>query len=66
MILGVSGNILRALRPEPGKHEVVLDFHLASIATTEGIAKVAGILLILALLAACYMEYRKSSGKAAA
>lgn len=62
--LGRVNYILRALRLEPGKHEVVLDFHPTSIATTEGIAYGASILLILAVLAACYMEYRKRTGKA--
>ena len=57
--LGRVNYILRALKLEAGKHEVVLDFHPTSIATTEGIAYGAGILLILAILAACYMEYRK-------
>ena len=62
--LGRVNYILRALRLEPGKHEVVLDFHPKTIATTEGIAYGAGIILILAILAACFMEYRKRTSKA--
>ena len=61
--LGRVNYILRALQVEPGKHEVVLDFHPTSIATTENIAYVAGFLLLLSILAALYWEYRKRTTK---
>ena len=61
--LGRVDYILRALRLESGKHTVELDFHPTSIATTETIAYVAGGILILAILAALFQEFRKRKEK---
>ena len=48
--LGRVNYILRALQLQPGKHEVVLDFHPSSVKKTETIAYVAGVLLLLAII----------------
>ena len=61
--IGRVDYILRALRLEPGKHTVELDFHPTSIATTETIAYVAGGILILAIIAAFFQEFRKRKEK---
>ena len=52
--LGRVDYILRALNVKPGKHEVVLSFKPQSIKTTETIAYVSYILLILAIAAGVY------------
>ena len=57
--LGRVNYILRALNVKPGKHEVVLSFFPKSVATTETIAYTAYGILILVLLGAAYMEYRR-------
>ena len=57
--LGRVNYILRAVSVKPGKHTVVLDFHPTSISTTETIAYIAIVILLLALAAAGYMEWRK-------
>jgi hypothetical protein len=50
--LGRVNYVLRALKVEPGKHEIVLDFHPESIKTTESVAYVAGGLLLLVIIGA--------------
>ena len=57
--LGRVNYILRALNVKPGKHEVVLSFFPKSINTTETIAYTAYGILLLAVLGAAFMEYRR-------
>ena len=57
--LGRVNYILRAVSVKPGKHTVVLDFHPTSISTTETIAYIAIVIVLLAIAGAGYMEWRK-------
>ena len=57
--LGRVNYILRALNVKPGKHEVVLSFFPKSVDVTETIAYVSYVVLILVLLGAVFMEYRR-------
>jgi hypothetical protein len=57
--LGRVNYILRAINVKPGKHEVVLSFFPKSVDTTESIAYTAYGILILVILVALYMEYRR-------
>ena len=57
--LGRVNYILRALNVKPGKHEVVLSFFPKSVDTTETIAYVAYGILILVVLGAVFVEWRK-------
>ena len=57
--LGRVNYILRAVNVKPGKHIVVLDFHPTSISTTETIAYISIIILLLAIVGAGYMEWKK-------
>ncbi len=57
--LGRVDYVLRALKVPAGKHQIILTFKPQSIKATETIAYVAGILLLLALLAVCYVEWKK-------
>lgn len=57
--LGRVNYILRAVNVKPGKHIVVLDFHPTSISTTETIAYVAIIILLLAIVGAGYLRFKK-------
>ena len=61
--LGRVNYILRALNVKPGKHEVVLSFFPKSVDTTETIAYTAYGVLILVLLGAVFMEYRRRQKK---
>ena len=61
--LGRVNYILRALNVKPGKHEVVLTFKPKSVNTTETIAYVSYIILILVVLGAAYTEYRRRQKK---
>ena len=56
--LGRVNYILRALNVKAGKHTVVLDFHPTSISTTETIAYIAIVILILAIIGAGYMRVK--------
>ncbi len=57
--LGRANYILRALNVKPGKHEVVLDFHPASLRKTEGIAYASYGVLALILALGIFMEWEK-------
>lgn len=57
--LGRVNYILRAINVKPGKHEVVLSFFPKSVDTTESIAYIAYGILIIVILGALYMEYRR-------
>ena len=61
--LGRVNYILRALNVKPGKHDVVLTFKPKSVNTTEAIAYVSYIILILVVLGAAFMEYRRRQKK---
>ena len=61
--LGRVNYILRALNVKPGKHEVVLSFFPKSVDTTETIAYTAYGILILVVLGAAFMEYRRRKGE---
>ncbi len=61
--LGRVDYVLRAMNIKPGKHQVVLDFHPASIRQTETVAYAAyGILGVLAALG-IFAEWRKRKNK---
>ena len=57
--LGRVNYILRALNVKPGKHEVVLSFFPKSVDTTESVAYTAYGILILVILGAAFMAYRR-------
>ena len=57
--LGRVDYVLRAMNVKPGRHEVVLSFFPKSVNTTETFAYLAYGVLILVLLGAGYMEWRK-------
>jgi len=57
--LGRVNYILRALKVDAGKHKVVLTFKPSSIKTTETIAYVSYLLLMLAIIGGIYCNYRK-------
>ena len=57
--LGRVDYVLRAMNVKPGRHEVVLSFFPKSVNTTETVAYVAYVALLLILLGAGYMEYRR-------
>ena len=57
--LGRVDYVLRALKVEPGKHEVVLSFFPKSIDHTEMVAYTAYGILVLVILGVAYMEYSR-------
>ena len=57
--LGRVNYILRALNVKPGKHEVVLTFKPQSVKITETIAYTAYGVLILVILGALFVEWRR-------
>ena len=59
--LGRVNYILRALQLAPGKHEVVLDFHPATVKATETVASVAGIVLLLIVLAGGFLVFNRKN-----
>ena len=61
--LGRVNYILRALNVKPGHHEVVLSFFPKSVDTTETIANVAYIILLLVLVGMGVMYWRRKSEK---
>ena len=56
--LGRVDYLLRAIQIQPGKHQVELSFFPKSVITTETIAYVAIVLLILTLLGTIFLEYK--------
>ena len=63
--LGRADYLLRALNVAPGKHKVVLTFHPKSVTTTETIAYIAYAAIIIAILIAAFLGYRKKKEQAA-
>ena len=61
--LGRVNYILRALNVKPGKHDVVLTFKPKSVKTTETIAYVSYVILILVVLGAAFMEWKRRKEK---
>jgi hypothetical protein len=61
--LGRVNYILRALNVKPGKHDVVLTFKPKSVNTTETIAYVSYVILILVILGAAFMEWKRRKEK---
>ena len=61
--LGRVDYILRALNVKPGRHEVVLSFFPKSVDTTETIANVAYVILLLVLVGMGVMYWRRKSEK---
>ena len=57
--LGRADYLLRALNVAPGRHKIVLTFHPKSVATTETIAYIAYAAIVIALLVAAYLGYRR-------
>ncbi|MBQ8656554.1 MAG: YfhO family protein [Prevotella sp.] len=57
--LGRVNYVLRALRVEPGKHEVVLSFFPQTVKTTETIAYISYGVLLLVILLALFFGWKK-------
>ena len=57
--LGRVDYLLRAMPVKPGKHEVVLSFFPKSVNTTETIAYISYVILLLVVAGAVFMEYRR-------
>lgn len=64
--LGRVNYVLRAMNIKPGKHEVVLDFHPASINNTEAVAYTAYAILMVMAAFGVFMEWYKRHRKAKA
>lgn len=61
--LGRADYLLRALNVKPGKHEVVLTFKPQSIKTTETIAYISYVVLILAIIGGVFFGRRRLKEK---
>ena len=57
--VGRANYVLRAINVTPGKHKVVLTFKPATVTTTETIAYVALVLLLLTVVACIVLSLRK-------
>ena len=57
--VGRVNYVLRALQLKPGKHQVVLQFFPKSVDTTETIAYIGYILLLLVILLVAYLGWKK-------
>jgi hypothetical protein len=57
--LGRVDYVLRALNVPAGHHQIVLDFHPASVPKTESVAYAGYVLLILFIALGGFLEYRK-------
>ena len=57
--LGRVDYVLRAMQIKPGRHEVVLSFFPKSVNTTETIAYISYVILLLVVLGAVGIEYRR-------
>ena len=57
--LGRVDYVLRAMNVKPGRHEVVLSFFPKSVNTTETIAYISYVILLLVVLGAAWLEYRR-------
>ena len=57
--LGRVDYLLRAMQVKPGRHEVVLSFFPKSVNTTETIAYISYVILLLVVAGAVFMEYRR-------
>ena len=57
--LGRVDYLLRAMQVKPGRHEVVLSFFPKSVNTTETIAYISYVILLLVVAGAAFMEYRR-------
>lgn len=64
--LGRVNYILRALQVKPGKHEIALSFHPASIKKTETVAYVSYAILIVLIAFGIFFEWRKRKNGALA
>ncbi len=58
--LGRVNYVLRAISVKPGKHQVVLDFHPASIRRTEAVAYTAYAILAVLAIFGIFVEWRKN------
>ena len=58
--LGRVNYILRALNVKAGNHKVVLDFHPTSLKTTETVAYVGYVVLLLLLIVGVWFEWKKN------
>ena len=58
--VGRVNYVLRAIHIDGGKHKVELDFHPATINTTETIAYIAMAVIVLLLLCIIFLEWRKN------
>ncbi len=59
VVIGRVNYILRALNVKAGQHKVVLDFHPSSVQTTETIAYIAIVILLLSIIGAGYLEWKR-------
>ncbi|MBQ8949417.1 MAG: YfhO family protein, partial [Prevotella sp.] len=57
--LGRVDYVLRAMNMKPGRHEVILSFFPKSVNTTETIAYISYVILLLVLMGAGFMVWRR-------